>query len=57
MLDYNCSVREVHAAVASLNLDASITGIVCSRPVPAHYTLRDLHESVHPLKDIEGVWG
>ncbi len=49
------SEAEVVAAIASMNVDPSVTGIIIQRPVPEHISIKRLQSSVHPLKDIEGM--
>ena len=46
---------EVLAAIASMNADPRITGIILQRPVPDHMNIRRLQSAVHPLKDVEGM--
>mmetsp|Transcript_16924 Transcript_16924/g.20338 ORF Transcript_16924/g.20338 Transcript_16924/m.20338 type:complete len:311 (-) Transcript_16924:362-1294(-) len=47
--------NEALAAIASLNADPSITGIVLHRPLPEHLSIKDLQQAVHPGKDVEGM--
>jgi methylenetetrahydrofolate dehydrogenase (NADP+)/methenyltetrahydrofolate cyclohydrolase len=49
------TVPEVLAAIASLNADPRVTGIIIQRPVPAGMPLKELQRAVHPLKDVEGM--
>lgn len=49
------SEDEVLAAIASMNADPRITGIILQRPVPNHMNIRRLQSAVHPLKDVEGM--
>jgi methylenetetrahydrofolate dehydrogenase (NADP+)/methenyltetrahydrofolate cyclohydrolase len=49
------SAEEVTAAIANLNVDPSVTGIILQRPVPEHMPIKALQESIHPLKDVEGM--
>lgn len=49
------SEDEVLAAIASMNADPRITGIILQRPVPDHMSIRRLQSAVHPLKDVEGM--
>lgn len=46
---------EILAAIASMNADPRITGIILQRPVPGHMNIRRLQSAVHPLKDVEGM--
>ncbi|MBC8267526.1 MAG: bifunctional 5,10-methylenetetrahydrofolate dehydrogenase/5,10-methenyltetrahydrofolate cyclohydrolase [Rhodospirillaceae bacterium] len=46
---------EILAAIASMNADPRITGIILQRPVPDHMNMRRLQSAVHPLKDVEGM--
>ena len=55
LLPSSLQENEVIAAITALNYDTSVTGIVCSRPLPNHLSARRIHESVHPLKDVEGM--
>jgi methylenetetrahydrofolate dehydrogenase (NADP+)/methenyltetrahydrofolate cyclohydrolase len=45
----------VMAAVAELNEDPRITGIVLALPLPAGISVRRVQESILPVKDVEGV--
>ncbi len=46
---------EILAAIASMNADPRITGVIIQRPVPEHMSMRKLQTAVHPLKDVEGM--
>ena len=46
---------EMEAAIAGMNADPRVTGIIIQRPVPAHVPVRALQMAVHPLKDVEGM--
>lgn len=47
--------REMLAAIAAMNVDPRVTGIIIQRPVPEHISIRTLQETIHPLKDVEGM--
>ena len=47
--------EEILAAIAAMNGDRRITGIIIQRPVPEHLSIRELQRAVHPLKDVEGM--
>jgi methylenetetrahydrofolate dehydrogenase (NADP+)/methenyltetrahydrofolate cyclohydrolase len=49
------SREEILAAIAALNADPTVTGILIQRPVPAHLSIKELQAAVHPLKDVEGM--
>ena len=49
------SQQEIHAAINSLNVDPSVTGIILQRPVPSHIPTKTLQATIHPLKDVEGM--
>jgi len=49
------SADEMRAAIAQMNVDPRITGIMLQRPVPDHIPIKSLQDSIHPLKDIEGM--
>ena len=49
------SVQEAHAYINNLNVDPRITGIIVQRPVPEHIPIKALQETIHPLKDVEGL--
>jgi methylenetetrahydrofolate dehydrogenase (NADP+)/methenyltetrahydrofolate cyclohydrolase len=49
------SSAELHAALAAMNADPSVTGIIIQRPVPNHLAIKQLQSAVHPLKDVEGM--
>ena len=46
---------ELHAALAAMNADPSVTGIIIQRPVPSHLAIKKLQSAIHPLKDVEGM--
>ncbi len=46
---------EVLAAIAALNADPRVTGIIIQRPVPDHLLIKELQGAVHPFKDVEGM--
>ncbi len=46
---------ELTAAIQAMNVDPRVTGIILQRPVPEHLSIKNLQESVHPLKDVEGM--
>lgn len=46
---------ELEAAIAGMNADPRITGIIIQRPVPAHIPIKALQGAIHPLKDVEGM--
>lgn len=49
------SVDELTAAITNLNVDPTVTGIILQRPVPEHMPIKALQETIHPLKDVEGM--
>ncbi len=49
------SRQELLAAIAALNADPRVTGIIIQRPVPHHLNIKELQSAVHPLKDVEGM--
>ncbi len=49
------SVDEVTATIVHLNLDPTVTGIILQRPVPEHIPIKALQETIHPMKDVEGM--
>ena len=46
---------ELEAAIAGMNADPRVTGIIIQRPVPAHIPIKALQSAIHPLKDVEGM--
>lgn len=46
---------ECKAALAEMNDDAGVVGVILQRPVPDHINLRSLQGAIHPLKDVEGM--
>lgn len=46
---------ELLAAIAALNADPRVTGIILQRPLPAHLSVRALQSAIHPMKDVEGL--
>lgn len=49
------SVDEVTAAIVHLNVDPTVTGIILQRPIPDHIPIKALQETIHPMKDVEGM--
>lgn len=49
------SAAEMTAALVNLNVDPTVTGIIIQRPIPAHIPIKALQETIHPLKDVEGM--
>ncbi|MCF7816659.1 MAG: bifunctional 5,10-methylenetetrahydrofolate dehydrogenase/5,10-methenyltetrahydrofolate cyclohydrolase [Kiritimatiellales bacterium] len=49
------SADEVSAAIVHLNVDPTVTGIILQRPVPEHIPIKALQETIHPMKDVEGM--
>lgn len=49
------SAEEITAAITNLNVDPTVTGIIIQRPVPGHLPVKALQETIHPLKDVEGM--
>lgn len=46
---------ELEAAIAGMNADPRVTGIIIQRPVPDHIPTKALQAAIHPLKDVEGM--
>lgn len=46
---------ETLAAIAVMNTDPRVTGIIIQRPVPDHLSIKELQRAIHPLKDVEGM--
>jgi methylenetetrahydrofolate dehydrogenase (NADP+)/methenyltetrahydrofolate cyclohydrolase len=42
-------------AIAKLNADASVTGIIVQLPLPAGAAVEPVQQAIDPLKDVEGV--
>jgi methylenetetrahydrofolate dehydrogenase (NADP+)/methenyltetrahydrofolate cyclohydrolase len=49
------SQTDCKAALACMNDDRDIVGVILQRPVPSHINLRSLQSAIHPLKDVEGM--
>jgi methylenetetrahydrofolate dehydrogenase (NADP+)/methenyltetrahydrofolate cyclohydrolase len=49
------SADEVTAAIVHLNVDPTVTGIILQRPIPGHIPIKALQETIHPMKDVEGM--
>jgi methylenetetrahydrofolate dehydrogenase (NADP+)/methenyltetrahydrofolate cyclohydrolase len=45
---------EILAAIGSMNVDPSITGIIVQRPVPEAISIKRMQSAIHPLKNIAG---
>jgi methylenetetrahydrofolate dehydrogenase (NADP+)/methenyltetrahydrofolate cyclohydrolase len=39
-------------AIATLNADHNVTGVIIQRPVPPSIAIKELETAVHPLKDV-----
>src|SRR5258706_10758613 len=51
----NITQREMLAAVQALNVDPRMTGIILQRPVPHTLDLEELENTIHHIKDVEGM--
>jgi len=49
------SADEVAATIVHLNVDPTVTGIILQRPIPEHIPIKALQETIHPMKDVEGM--
>ena len=49
------SADEVAATIVRLNVDPTVTGIILQRPIPGHIPIKALQETIHPMKDVEGM--
>ncbi len=49
------SADEVAATIVHLNVDPTVTGIILQRPIPGHIPIKALQETIHPMKDVEGM--
>ena len=49
------SEAELQAAIATMNVDPRVTGIIVQRPVPDHISIRSLQKTIHLFKDAEGM--
>ncbi|MCR9219735.1 MAG: bifunctional 5,10-methylenetetrahydrofolate dehydrogenase/5,10-methenyltetrahydrofolate cyclohydrolase [Alphaproteobacteria bacterium] len=47
--------QELEAAIAAMNVDPRVTGIIIQRPVPPQISIKALQTAVHPFKDVEGM--
>ncbi|WP_343715740.1 bifunctional 5,10-methylenetetrahydrofolate dehydrogenase/5,10-methenyltetrahydrofolate cyclohydrolase [Inquilinus sp.] len=47
--------EELRAAIAALNADPQVSGIILQRPVPKHISIKAMQTAIHPLKDVEGM--
>jgi methylenetetrahydrofolate dehydrogenase (NADP+)/methenyltetrahydrofolate cyclohydrolase len=47
--------RRLKAAIAALNRDPSVTGIMLHLPLPGHLNATELQYQIDPVKDVEGV--
>jgi len=46
---------EMRTAIAAMNVDPRITGIIIQRPVPEQISVKALQTAIHPFKDVEGM--
>jgi methylenetetrahydrofolate dehydrogenase (NADP+)/methenyltetrahydrofolate cyclohydrolase len=46
---------ELDDAIAALNADPQVTGIIVQRPVPRHISIKQLQSAIDPSKDVEGM--
>src|SRR5689334_11090529 len=51
----NITQREMLAAIQALNVDPRVTGIILQRPVPHTLDLEELENTIHHIKDVEGM--
>ena len=47
--------QEMEVAIAAMNVDPRVTGIIIQRPVPEQISIKALQTAVHPFKDVEGM--
>ena len=47
--------QEMEVAIAAMNVDPRVTGIIIQRPVPEQISIKALQTAVHPFKDVEGI--
>ncbi len=47
--------QEMEVAIATMNVDPRVTGIIIQRPVPGQISIKALQSAVHPFKDVEGM--
>jgi methylenetetrahydrofolate dehydrogenase (NADP+)/methenyltetrahydrofolate cyclohydrolase len=53
--DADITQEELCAAIAAMNVDPRVSGIIVQRPMPAHLPVRAVQETIHPMKDVEGM--
>jgi methylenetetrahydrofolate dehydrogenase (NADP+)/methenyltetrahydrofolate cyclohydrolase len=53
--DDDVSEAEMYAVINNLNVDPGVTGIIIQRPIPEYVSIKLLQETIHPLKDVEGL--
>jgi len=51
----NITQREMLAVIQALNVDPRVTGIILQRPVPLTLDLEELENTIHHIKDVEGM--
>jgi methylenetetrahydrofolate dehydrogenase (NADP+)/methenyltetrahydrofolate cyclohydrolase len=51
----NTTQREMLAVIQALNMDPRVTGIILQRPVPRTLDLEELENTIHHIKDVEGM--
>ena len=51
----NISLAELTAAIQTMNVDPTVTGIIVQRPVPEELPIKAIQAAIHPLKDVEGM--
>ncbi len=49
------SADEVTAGIVHMNVDPTVTGIILQRPIPSHIPIKTMQETIHPMKDVEGM--
>lgn len=54
-LSKDVSKKEMIEIINSINCDPVTSGVIIQRPVPSHLSVREIQESIHPLKDVEGM--
>ena len=51
----NITQREMLAVIQALNVDPRVTGVILQRPIPSTLDLEELENTIHHIKDVEGM--
>lgn len=53
--DSETSLDVLLAAIHTMNIDPTVTGVILQRPIGGNLSIKALQAAIHPLKDVEGM--